>query len=218
MHRSDVTPLTPSGLAGLVVERALELRPRAGDHGVRLGIDGCLPDDGSALADDVTARLAALGLATARVRQGDFLLPRSLRLELGADDPDAVWERWYDDNALRREVLDPLGPGGVMTWLPTLRDPVTDRATRAPARPAAPGTVAVVDGRFLLRHELAAAFDLVVHLQTSAATQHRRLTDAARVVPSWQRYLDEADPVGRADLVVRHDHPHRPALLRTGEA
>lgn len=181
-----------------------------------MGVDGCVPDDAAALADDVTARLTRRGVPTARVRQADFPLPRSQRLELGADDPDALWERWYDNDTLRREVLDPLGPGGAMTWLPTLRDPVTDRSTRAARRPAVPGTVVVVDGRFLLRWELADVFDLVVHLQTSAAAQARRLDDEerARAVPSWQRYLHEADPAARAHLVVRHDHPHRPALLR----
>lgn len=182
---------------------------------MRLGVDGCIPDDASALADDVAARLAALGTPVARVRQRDFMLPRSQRLELGADDPDALWERWYDDGALRREVLEPLGPGGAMRWLPTLRDPVSDRSTRVLRRPAAPGTVAVVDGRFLLRWELADAFDLVVHLQTSAPAQERRLDDGerARAVPSWRRYLEEADPASRAHLLVRHDHPQRPAVV-----
>ncbi|GAB3594638.1 hypothetical protein GCM10027446_18840 [Angustibacter peucedani] len=164
----------------------------------------------------MAARLTALGLPVARVRQQDFLLPRSLRLEHGALDPDVLWERWNDDGALRREVLDPLGPDGAMTWLPTLRDPVTDRSTRAARRPAAPGTVAVVDGRFLLRWELADAFDLVVHLATGPAAQTRRLDpeERSRTLPSWQRYLDETDPAARATLVVRYDHPHRPALGR----
>jgi hypothetical protein len=103
-----------------------------------------------------------------------------------------------------------------MRWLPSLRDPVTDRSTRAPLQECPPGAVLVVDGRFLLRWELADAFDVVVHLQTSAGAQSRRLADddeRARAVPSWQRYLDETDPASRADLVVRFDHPDRPALL-----
>ncbi|GAB3687890.1 nucleoside/nucleotide kinase family protein [Angustibacter aerolatus] len=186
---------------------------------MRVGVDGAVPGDAAALADDVHDRLRALGLPTARVRQRDFWLPRSQRLELGADDPDARWERWQDDAALRREVLDPLGPGGGMQWLPTLRDPSTDRSTRAPRRPAAPGTVVVVDGRFLLRWETADAFDAVVHLRTAGATQRRRLheqedaVEAAAAPPSWQRYLDETWPEQRAWLVVRHDHPARPAVL-----
>ncbi|MGN6300153.1 MAG: uridine kinase [Angustibacter sp.] len=192
---------------------------RDGGFGVRVGIDGCVPDDGAALADAVADRLLALGLAVARVCQDDFWLPRSQRLEHGPRDPDALYDHWYDDGALRREVLDRLGPAdhdpAGPSWLPSLRDPMTDRSTRAARRPAAPGPVADADGRFLLRWELADAFDVSVHLATSPPAQERRLTDEderARAVPAWARYLDETDPAARATFVVRYDHPARPAV------
>jgi hypothetical protein len=194
---------------------------RDGGFGVRLGVDGCVPDDGAALADAVADHLVGLGLPVARVRQRDFCLPRSQRLEHGPTDPDALYDHWYDDGALRREVLDRLGPGSDdldgPSWLPSLRDPVTDRSTRAARRRASPGTVAVVDGRFLLRWELADAFDVSVHLATTVAARERRLEDPderARAVPAWARYLDETDPAARATFVVRYDHPARPALQR----
>jgi hypothetical protein len=192
---------------------------RAGGYGVRLGVDGCVPDDSAALADAVARRLAELAHPVARVSQAAFYLSRSQRLERGARDPDALYDHWYDDGALRREVLDRVGPDTAdpagTRWLPSLRDPVTDRSTREPHRAAAPGTVVVVDGRFLLRWELADAFDVCVHLTTTPAARRRRLTDddeRARALPSWQRYVDETDPAARADLVVRYDHPDRPAL------
>jgi hypothetical protein len=194
---------------------------------VRLAVDAPVTEDGRGLADAVADALAARGLPVARVRQEGFVRSRSIRLEFGADDPDAAFERWYDDSGLRREVLDPLGPGGGMSWVESLWDVAADRASRAPRRAAAPGTVAVLDGRFLLRWELADAVDLVVHLQTSAAAQERRLGDRlerARVLPSWQRYLDETDPVGRVlsgaapGFVVRYEDPRHPALVRWAAA
>jgi hypothetical protein len=214
-------PALVDRVASGVLDRAAAAR-EAG-HGVRLAVDGAVGADGHVLADEVAAALVGRGLPVARVRQDAFLRPRSIRLELGADDPDAAWERWYDDSALRREVLDPLGPGGAMTWLESLWDADADRATRAPRQPAPPGTVAVVDGRFLLRWELADAVDVAVHLQTSVAAQTRRIADPLereRVLPSWQRYLDETDPAGRvlsglvAGVVVRLEDPRRPALVR----
>jgi hypothetical protein len=217
------TAVSPEALADQVISRARRLATAAAaaGHAVRVGVDGCVPDDGAALADLVVRRLTADGVPTARVRQHDFQLPRSQRLEHGPRDPDILWESWYDDGALRREVLDALGAGAACTrhgmqWLPSLRDPVTDRSARAGLRDCPPGAVLVVDGRFLLRSELADAFDLVVHLQAAPTAQQRRLPDddeRARALPSWQRYLDEADPASRADLVVRFDHPDRPALL-----
>jgi hypothetical protein len=207
-------------LVGTVLDRSADAR--SAGHGVRVAVDAAVTDDGRELADAVAGALADRGLPVARVRQEGFQRPRSIRLELGADDPDAAWERWYDDAGLRREVLDPLGPAGTMTWVETLWDAGADRASRAPRRPAAPGTVAVVDGRFLLRWELADAFDLAVHLQTSAAAQARRTPDDAerqRLVSSWRRYLDETDPAGRvlsgaaSGVVVRYEDPRHPALV-----
>jgi hypothetical protein len=227
--RLSYEPISVPALVGRLVDVAVDQAAdaRAAGHGLRLGIDAPVTQDGRALADAVAEALAGRGLPVARVRQDGFLRPRSLRLELGADDPDAAFERWYDDSGLRREVLDPLGPGGGMTWVESLWDAEADRASRAPRRPAAPGTVVVLDGRFLLRWELAHAVDLVVHLQTSTAAQSRRIADGVereRLLPSWQRYLDETDPVGRVlsgaapGFVVRHEDPRHPALVQRAAA
>jgi hypothetical protein len=191
----------------------------AGGHAVRVGVDGPVGADAAALADAVAAALADRAVPAVRVRADDWLRPRSLRLESGPGDPDAYYEGWLDMYALRREVLDPLGPGGPGRWLARLRDPATDRSYRERAADAVPGLVVVVDGPFLARWELADAFDVVVHLEVTPAAQRRRLheADRDRVPAAWQRYLDETDPVPRvlADggLVVRFDHPDRPALV-----
>jgi hypothetical protein len=177
-------------------------------------VDGPVDADTTGLADAVAERLRAGAVPVARVSAGQFLRARSLRLEHG-DGPDELYRGWYDWAALRREVLDPLGPGGDGRWLPRLRDPGTDRPYRDPPQTATTGTVAVLDGRFLGRWELSGAVDLLVLLEVSAAAQRRRLpgTERERVPGAWQRYLDECDPAGRADLVVRFDHPDRPALV-----
>lgn len=183
---------------------------------MRCGIDGPVAADAAALADAVAQVLAGHAVPVARVSAADFLRARSLRLEWGADDPDAYYEGWYDWSALRREVLDPLGPGGSGRWLPRLRDPDTDRPYREPTVDAVPGTVAVVDGAFLGRWELAGSFDVLVVLEVSAAAQQRRLPaqDRRRVPAAWRRYLEECRPDARADLVVRFDHPDRPAVVQ----
>jgi len=208
------TPITPSLLAAGIAREALARRAATG-HAVRVVVDGPVEQDGAGLADAVASTLAADAVPVARVSARDFLRARSLRLE-GGGDPDSFLEGWYDMAALRREVLDPLGPGGSMRWLPRLRDPVTDRSVRDLRRTAPPGTVVVLDGRFLLRDGLRDAVDLAVHLAVSAAARGRRVPadEAARVLPAWNRYLEESDPAARADLVVRFDHPDRPALIQ----
>jgi hypothetical protein len=185
-------------------------------HGVRLAVEGPVASDAEALADAVAAELTDRAVPVARVHAAEFLRARSLRLEHGAQDPDAFFDGWYDLAALRREVLDPLGPGGVMHWLPGLRDPLTDRPLRRPRIYAAPGTVAVVDGMFLARWDVADAVDLLVHLDVAPAARARRVPDdeRARVLPAWAHYLQWYAPADRAAFVVRYDRPSHPALLR----
>jgi hypothetical protein len=197
------------------VERAARLR--AAGHtavAVRVGIDGPVTADTRGLARLVRAEAAAGGTPTVGVHVEDFPRARSLRLEYGID-AEAYLQRWYDHAALSREVLQPLGPGGTRRYLPRLRDPDTDRPYRDRAVEVAPGTVAVVDGRFLGRWELSGGLDLLVLLDVSPAARFRRLPAAERepVGQAWQDYLDACGPAARADVVVRFDHPGRPALV-----
>jgi hypothetical protein len=210
--------VSPSALAALIADagEACAADAAAQGHGVRVGFEGPVVADAEALADAVAADLDARAVPVARVLGREFLRARSLRLERGADDPDVFLEGWYDLAALRREVLDPVGAGGSLLWLPGLRDPATDRPLRRPRIAAVPGTVAVVDAPFLARWEVADAVDLLVHLDVSPAARARRVapSDRARVLPAWERYLQEYEPATSAAFVVRYDRPSHPALLR----
>ena len=141
----------------------------------------------------------------------DFLRPASVRLERGRTDPDSFYDDWLDAGGLVREVLAPLDAGGSGRVLPRLWDVGTDRAARAArVELPAPGVV-VVDGPLLLGRGLPA--ELTVHLALSATVLERRTPpDEAWTLPAYARYADEVDPLAVADLVVRADHPDRPAL------
>lgn len=217
--RTAATPVTPAALAGLAARRAADLLDGARSAGtvVRLGVDGAVEAETAALADQVADAALAQGTAVLRVRAAGFLHRRSVRMEHGAHDVDAAFDRWVDWGSLLREVLDPLADPADLSWLPALRDPVTDRTSREPARTAAPGALLVLDGPYLLRWELSGALDVVVHLQTSAAALRRRFPAPEDPRPgAWARYLSETDPASRADVVARYDHPGRPALVGPG--
>lgn len=211
-----VTPVTPERLAREAVGLALPLLDdaRASGTAVRLGIDGAVPTETAHLAELVAAHAVPLGVPVLRVRATDFLHRRSVRLEHGPHDVNTAFERWVDWGALLRDVLEPLADPVVMTWLPALWDADDDRPARQPTRAATPGSLAVVDGPYLLRWELSGSLDAVVHLATSAAALGRRFPVPDDPRPgAWGRYLDDCSPADRADLVVRHDHPGRPAVL-----
>jgi hypothetical protein len=198
-------------LAG-IVERAAD---RCG-HVLRVAVDGHPAAGPAAIADALVDPLRLRGRPVLRVGSDWFLRPASVRLEHGRTDPDAFYDDRLDLAALRREVLDPLGPGGSGRWLPTLWDPGTDRATRAAYRTAAERSVLILDGTLLLGVGL--PLDLVIHLRLSSGARARRVTAGERwALPAYERYDDEVDPGLVADVVVRLDDPRHPALSTADE-
>lgn len=231
-HTDPVTvePLTPDGvaarLAELVLRRAtgLDRGTPTGARHLRVLLDGAPPTDPAALADRLVDPLRARGRPVIRVHAADFLRPASVRLEHGRHDPDALLDDWLDTRALDREVLAPLGPSPLGSdharttaaparYLPTLWDPVLDRATRAAYAEVPPGAVLLLDGSLLLGRGLAA--DLTVHLAVRPSTLDRRTPpDDAWALPAYARYDAEARPQDVADVVVRVDDPRHPAWVR----
>lgn len=196
------TALLVERVVGLVLGRA------SGDEPVRLLVDGHSTAGPGTLADALVAPLEAAGRPTARVSVRDFLRPRSLRFERGREDPDSLLDDRIDVGALNREVLTRVAERH--EYLPSLRDPDTDRATRAAYVDAAPGTVVVLDGALAAGRGL--DVDLTVHLELKPGTLRRRTPpEDAWALPAWDRYAREID--GVPDLVVRIDHPDHPALV-----
>jgi hypothetical protein len=179
---------------------------------LRVAIDGAPAADPAALADALVDPLRVRGRPAVRVATADFLRPASVRLEYGRTNPDAFYTGWLDEAALRREVLDPAGPGGSGRIVTRLWDARTDRATREPYSELAPTAVVLVSGPLLLGAGL--SFDVSVHLELSAAALDRRIAPEERwTLPAYARYGDEVDPASFADVVIRLDDPRRPALV-----
>ncbi|WP_043640087.1 uridine kinase [Nonomuraea candida] len=202
----------PISREALVGELAELICARPPERWVRVAVDGAPAARPGVLADALVAPLRLRGRPVLRVAAGDFLRPASLRLEYGRTDPDAFHDDWLDVKALRREVLDPLEPGGSGRVLPALWDSTIDRAYRTPYEELPPGGVAVVDGTLLLGRGL--AFDVSVHLWLSPGALERGTPEDLRwTLPAYRRYEHETRPQERADVVVRADHPERPAVL-----
>jgi len=180
---------------------------------VRLALDGPPPTRPLALAEHVVDGLRTLGRAAVAVSAADFLRPASVRLEFGREDPDEFLDGWLDAGGLRREVLDPAGPGGSGRVLPRLWDAVADRAHRDRYIQLPDDGVVVLAGALLLGRGL--PLDISVHLRMSTAALARTIPDDERwTLPAYARYAAERTPESEADLLVLSDHPDRPALRR----
>ena len=179
---------------------------------LRVAFDGPMFADPHGLADALVEPLRALGRRVAVIRADTFWRDASLRFEHGRTDSAAFRDEWLDDAALRREVLEPLGAGGDGSYLPSLRDPATNRATRAPRRQARDGTtIIVVSGELLLGRGL--PFDRTIHLAVTAAGRARRMAaEWSWTLPAFDTYERDVDPAGTADVVLRMDDPRHPAI------
>lgn len=201
----SIRPIAPQLLVEEIAERIAATSP---ESWLRVAVDGAPPARPGALADALTDPVRLRGRPVVRVSARDFLRPASLRLEHGRTDPDVFYDEWLDTAALVREVLGPLEPGGSGRVLPALWDSEADRAVRADYVTLPPGGVLVLDGALLLGRGL--PFDLSVHLWLSRAALARKTAEEDRwTLPAYERYEQSR----AADLVVRADHPDRPALI-----
>ncbi len=205
----QVRAVSPSRLVDELTDR---IAVRLPDRRLRVAVDGAEATEPDGFAQQLVDPLRVRGREARHVRSIDFLRPASIRFEQGRTNPEAFYERWLDESGLRREVLDRVGPDGDGQMLPSLWDPLADRATRAPYVTVPDGGVVLVSGPMLLGGGL--PFDLVVHLWLSDAAL-RRLTTPARqwTLPAYARYEAEVSPAAIADVVVRLDDPQRPALV-----
>ena len=187
-------PVAADALPELIARRVAALPGT-----VRVALDGPPATDPAGLAARLAEPLRVLGRPVEIVHAETFWRDRSLRLEYGREDVES-YRHWLDTDALRREVLD-AAPGG--RFLPSLRDPASNRATRAERRPLRAGSVVVVCGAFVAD----LPFDLTVALTMSPAAL-RRHTPADRhwTLPAFAGYAPDAD------LVVKLDDPHHPAI------
>ncbi len=166
---------------------------------MRVAVDGAPATAPETLAERLIDPLRARGRAAVHVRASRFWRDASLRLEHGHEDVDS-YPSWLDADALRREVLLPAVQAGI--YLPSLRDPFTNRSTREAPRPLDPGSVLLVSGTLLLG--LGLPFDRVVHLTMPADALARR-TAEAWTLPAFAEYDATVRPVDAADVAVRVD-------------
>lgn len=200
-------------------------------HPVRVGVDGITAAGKTTFADTLATELERRGRRVIRVSLDGFHHLRSVRHRLGPMSADGYYEDAYDFGAARRDLLDPLGPGGDRRYRAAVTDLAADIVLDDPPATADPDSVVVVDGSFLQKPDLRDGWDLVLYLRATFAAAERRgaVRDAAafgvgvdaareafrtRYHAAQRRYLAECDPESGADIVVDVDDPTTPRLVR----
>lgn len=157
-----------------------------------------------------------------------FHRSREERYRQGEDSPEGYYEDSFDHMALRKLLLDPLGPGGDRVYRSAVFDFRIDAPRSGSAEVASEDGVLILDGVFLLRPELFESWDLRIFVSASFDEILRRALDRdaalfgsraeverryrTRYIPGQKLYFATACPTETADLVVDNDEPSRPFL------
>jgi hypothetical protein len=174
---------------------------------VRVAVDAPPVAQPDTLGAALIEALRVLGRPAVHVRAAAFWRDASLRFEHGREDPDSYLQ-WLDADALRREVLDAASHG---SYLPSLRDPATNRSTRAAPDALAADAVLIVSGALLLGQGL--PFDRTVHVLLSPGARRRRTpTEESWTLPAFDAYDASVRPADSADVVIKWDDARHPAV------
>jgi uridine kinase len=197
-------------------------------HPARVAVDGFDAAGKTTLADELTVGLHARGRPVIRASIDGFHRPRSERYRRGATSAEGYYLDSFDYPAVQTALLLPLGPAGSGRYRRAVFDFQTDRPLATPDETAPPNAVLVMDGVFLLRPELEAAWDyrIWVEVPFAVALQRARARDVplmgseeevlarykARYFPGQLLYLQTAHPHERADAIVSNADPLHPGL------
>lgn len=211
----------------LLAELAGQIASRCPDRVLRVAVDGPDAAGKTTLADALAARLAPRR-PVIRISIDGFHHPRQTRHRRGPLSPEGYFEDSFDYQAVRRLVLEPLGPGGDRRYRRAIFDHRTDAERAVPAEAAPEGAVLLFDGVFLQRPELRDHWDLRVFVEVSPVEAVRRalVRDAEllggagvvreryhrRYLPGQQLYRDRCAPAARADVVIGNDDPAHPVV------
>jgi uridine kinase len=143
-------------------------------HPVRVAIDGRTASGKTTIADELAHVLNRIGRAVIRTSIDRFHRPKRERYARGRHSPEGYYFDARDLGAIRRRLLEPLGPGGTLTYRTAVFDLEADLPIDAPAYPAGPKDILIVDGTFLQRPELRDAWEVVVFVDVDAATAVER--------------------------------------------
>jgi uridine kinase len=184
----------------LAIEAAILQKPAK--RPLRVAIDGRSGAGKTTLADELADRLEARGRPCLRASIDDFH-PPGYRQRAAAHGftPEAFLREGYDYDALRRLLLEPLGPKGSRRCRLDFWNSFDDVPFPEDWVDAPEDAIALVDGVFLLVPLLRPHWDFTIWLDVDWAVMLRR---AANRDPAWQASRDPMREGYRTGWIQRH--------------
>jgi uridine kinase len=205
-----------------IAKRLVDVFP---DRTIRVAVDGVDGAGKTTFADELGASVSALGRPTIRASVDSFHNPKAVRYRQGRHSPKGFFEDSYNYVALKRFLLDPLGPAGSQCYQTAAFDHRLDKEVSAVELKAQPSSVLLVDGIFLHRPELLQYWDVSIFLQVAFAQSVARCAERdgwppdpkalsnRRYVGGQRLYLERCQPASKATIVIDNNDFSSPALV-----
>ena len=197
-------------------------------HPLRVGIDGVSASGKTVFADELAIILRKMNREVIRTGIDGFHNPPEIRHRRGAMSVEGYVEDSFDYSAVRKHVLNPLGPGGNLSYVPEVYDHAQGTTKQPDPILASPDAILLFEGVMLFREEIANAFDYKILVNTSfeVALERAKARDlnhfgsmqtlmnkyTRRFIPGQKRYLTECRPETQANVIFRNDDPSRPGI------
>ncbi|MBD9597685.1 uridylate kinase [Ensifer sp. ENS05] len=217
--RDEVINLVAAFLTGQVVGRKAPFR---------VAVDGRTASGKTTIANELAATLSDRGLSVLRLSIDGFHKPRAERYKQSRTSPTGYLDDARDWEAIRRLMLEPLGPGGNRVYRSKILDLETDQRVQEPSMVAEADAVVIVDGSFLRRHELRGCFECVMLVDVSrensilrgAARDAGMLGDYAsalsifeeRYARAYDIYLERLDGGEAPDVTIDNNDFAKPVV------
>jgi uridine kinase len=199
-------------------------------HPMRVAIDGIDNAGKTTLAAKLEKELKIHGRCVIHASMDGFHRPRNERYRRGTFSPEGYLYDSFDLDALKKHLLEPLGPGGDLHYLEATFDFRRDMPVTKFLQKARPDAILLFDGVFLLRPELNSYWDFRIFLRISFETSMQRavLRDkelfgsaeetkqryVTRYIPGQKLYLKKVEPEKRAGVVIDNNDPMNPLILK----
>ena len=190
-------------------------------HPVRVGIDGAGNAGKTTFADELVEPLEKLGRTVIRATIDGFHNPPEIRRRQGKYSPQGYLEDSYNYNALKRYLLDPLGPNGNLKYKESVYNFKINKPTKVPIKIAAQNSILIFEGIFLFNQHLFTYWDYKLYINTSFENTMQRalIRDnelfggeenviklyKRRYIPGQEMYLTMFNPIGVSDIVLNNN-------------
>lgn len=189
-------------------------------HPLRVAIDGVDASGKTVIAEQIAAVLKSCRRQIIRVSIDGFHNPRRIRYAGGGSLARQYYKNSFDNTALLKNTLKPLGPKGSLIYKGAIFDFKSDKKVFCAQKRAEKNAIIIMDGVFLLRPELVNYWDFKIFVKADFKTTLRRACKRdgylfgekkeiisryrRRYIPGQKIYLAQAKPHKIADIVINN--------------